>query len=249
MAGRSLRFKNVGIEIPKWQIEIDDKTMLFWALNPFRSVLKRVVFVANRSDSPKKLIHRVCAELSITNYEILELEETPDGQAITASLGLKLLPNSDPFVIWNIDTMLVPKSRLNLPNQGCWLTLTNLPGNSWSFAKVNGVEVVEVAEKVRISDWASIGLYGFPNPEEYILALQNQHKDTKSLTNEAYVAPLYGYFLSRGFTITPHFVKTNEIVPLGTPQDLLFAHSNGIVKVQSSVLKILQNNMTSLNDE
>jgi dTDP-glucose pyrophosphorylase len=240
MAGRSQRFKDKAIEIPKWQIQINDKVMLFWSMYPFRWIVKRVIFVTNRFDYPTQVINAVCNDLSISNYEIVELDETPNGQAYSASLGLELLPNSEPFAIWNIDTFINPKQNLTIPTEGCWLSLTNLPGTSWSFARFVESEIVEIAEKKRISEWASIGLYGFPSPSEFSNALfwfLNKHKFS---SDEVFVAPLYEYWLSRGENVVPHFISSDEVIPLGTPQDMLRAHDTGGVTVQTSILKLLR---------
>jgi hypothetical protein len=240
MAGRSQRFKDRAIEIPKWKIEVNDKVLLFWALYPFRCIVKKVVFVANRFDYPTKTINAVCNDLSISNYEIVQLDETPNGQAFSASLGLDLLPKSEPFAIWNIDTMINPKQEFTIPTAGCWLSLTKLPGTSWSFARFVESDIVEIVEKKRISDWASIGLYGFPSPLEFSEGLRSFLDKHNLPSSELFVAPLYEYWLRRGENVIPHFISSEEIIPLGTPQDMLLAHDMGRVTVQSSILRLLR---------
>ena len=73
-----------------------------------------------------------------------------------------LLKDDDEILIYNVDTHINYQS-LNeniFKDDGCIVT-TNVPGNNWSFAKVENRKVTEVSEKIKISDHASVGLYYF----------------------------------------------------------------------------------------
>jgi hypothetical protein len=104
----------------------------------------------------------------------------------------------------------------DIPRSGNWLTLAKLDGNSWSFARIEKMQVTKTAEKIRISEWASVGLYGFQPAEVFIEAL-----DEFMLSNtgkiEAYIAPLYNFIK---FEVYPHYIDMTEFNCAGTPSEL-----------------------------
>lgn len=90
-------------------------------------------------------------------------------------------------------------------------------GDSWSFCKVNENNiVVDICEKKRISDWASVGLYYFQDSHLFFEKAYDFIERNK--IEECYVAPLYAEYLKCGKTILLDPVHLFK--PMGTPQQL-----------------------------
>jgi len=230
MAGQSSRFLNAGISTPKWRIDLDGKTILrrslesvaSWSLNSHCET----IFVCLKAHQAGPIVEKTCNEVGIQNFRILEVKETPAGQAFSAFMAIETCESDSSLAIWNVDTEIVPKALEDVKQAGNWLSLTRLQGDNWSFATVSDGLVTATAEKIRISEWASIGLYGFANKDEYQEALQaSMHKSS----NEQYIAPLYNYLIQRGSKVEPHFVDAKHVTPLGTPSEVIsYCSSRGI---------------------
>jgi NDP-sugar pyrophosphorylase family protein len=237
MAGRSERFRQAGFNIPKWRISVNDKLMLYYALKPFLQFNGLVVFVSLKSEEAKSEIETICSDLQISHYLIREVEEILMGQAASVEAAIDLLPQGQPFAVWNIDTIFLGQFEKVMPKGGFWLTLTNLEGDMWSFAKISNFRVVEVAEKIPISRDSSIGLYGFPNPESFLEAYKVVYSEKYV---ERYVAPLYNYWIKHGYVVLPNFVHPQQIIPIGTPQQLFKAWQVGLITLDNKSLDLLK---------
>ena len=101
------------------------------------------------------------------------------------------------------------------------ISVANLPGEQWSFAKTNGRgEVEEVTEKVRISDHASTGQYYFRRGKDLVkFGLEMIEKKEKT-RGEYYVIPVYRKMIEAGLTIG--ISEAKEMWDLGTPDAKLF---------------------------
>src|SRR5690606_23431453 len=80
-------------------------------------------------------------------------------------------------------------------NSTAWdgiISVADLPGDHWSFAKTNDKGlVVDVAEKVRISNNASTGLYYFRRAIDFVEYGEKLIRDNERTRGEFYVIPVY----------------------------------------------------------
>ena len=80
---------------------------------------------------------------------------------------------------------------------------------------------VDFAEKQRISEFASIGLYWFSSGKKYIAAYQSYFINPENLVNgERYIAPLYRQLLKDGDKISISNLDIKDVHVLGTPAEL-----------------------------
>jgi hypothetical protein len=145
------------------------------------------------------------------------------GQARDAARAVAQLPIGQarlPLVVWNIDTVVRPPAPV--PQTGNWLQVSRKRGVAWSFAQlahgftsdVRDVPVVRTAEKMRISPWASTGLYGFASGVEFSALVDAHAADT----GELYVAPLFNEVLAAGSVVTACEVPARSVTVMGTPE-------------------------------
>jgi len=94
-------------------------------------------------------------------------------------------------------------------------------GDHWSFAKIDEKgNVVEVREKVRISDNCTLGAYYFSSARLYKDLYEEFYDDSKIEKNEKYIAPLYNYMIEKGMSVTISIVDAKKVHVLGTPEEL-----------------------------
>lgn len=248
MAGKSQRFKQQGILFPKWQMIVDHQPMLFWSIKPFVESIKRfgskIVFVTLKEDNAFKSIELVCQQLDFQSYEIIQLPDSPRGQALSALEAVSCLNKSQRIAIWNVDT-LVRVETFDFPEYENWMTLCRFEGEYWSFARIEGEVITEVSEKKRISNWTSIGLYGFASGYVYENLVVEMIRENQASKEEFFVAPLYNRLIARGKIVRPNYMKNDLVSVVGTPEQVFSLYEESRHVFDASTIAILKNNRKS----
>jgi UDP-N-acetylglucosamine diphosphorylase / glucose-1-phosphate thymidylyltransferase / UDP-N-acetylgalactosamine diphosphorylase / glucosamine-1-phosphate N-acetyltransferase / galactosamine-1-phosphate N-acetyltransferase len=78
--------------------------------------------------------------------------------------------------------------------------------------------VLEVAEKVRISDHASTGLYYFASGRELLTVADEMIAKQEMTNGEYYVIPVYQKYIQRGWRV--QIAIASEMHDMGTPEAL-----------------------------
>ena len=232
MAGESRRFREAGFQVPMYRVEVHGRSLFAWSVRSLARILDRaglVVFVGLAADPGlPSFLERECAAAGIARYELISLDERTDGQATTALAAGPALEKTDPLVVYNIDTYVEPASLdPALMRDDGWIPCFPGEGDHWSFvaARPDG-RVTEVAEKVRISPHATVGLYGFGSFELFEEAYRRGRPAGEPGRAERYIAPLYNDVVAAGGTVWMSPVPTQSVHPLGTPAEVA-AFANG----------------------
>lgn len=219
MAGESSRFRSEGIMLPKWALRVGGVTLLELSLASCVPLVRKgfeVVLVVRREHG--RLLEEISSELSpklFFGFDVRWVDAAPEGQARTAVIGLEGAADDVPVAVWNVDTALLwGAGRPDLPASGHWMLLSDLPGDCWSFAAVRDGSIVEAAEKRRISDLASVGMYGFDS------AGVLRRLVGSAGPGELFVAPLYNDVVAAGSRVRPVFVDSALVATMGTPSQL-----------------------------
>ena len=95
-------------------------------------------------------------------------------------------------------------------------------GDHWSFVRLGSKEKAEeVREKVRISDYCTLGAYYFKTGGLYEKLYQEYYsKDSNMEKGEKYIAPLYNYLIQKGGEVRISVVDAGSVHVLGTPEEL-----------------------------
>jgi dTDP-glucose pyrophosphorylase len=94
-------------------------------------------------------------------------------------------------------------------------------GDQWSFARMDEQgRVLETAEKRRISEWATTGLYYFRHGCDFVRHSDAMIAADERSNNEFYVAPVYNRMIAAGADIRAN--KIDKVWVLGTPEDLSY---------------------------
>src|SRR5262249_30990513 len=146
-----------------------------------------------------------------------------EGQACTVLCARALIDSDEPLIIYNADTYC--RTSLSQRLQGLEASVDGLisvfraPGDKWSFARADERgRVVETAEKRRISDWATTGLYHFTRGRDFVRHADAMIENNDRTGGEFYVAPVYNRMIAAGSDIRIDVAE--EVWVLGTPEDL-----------------------------
>jgi UDP-N-acetylglucosamine diphosphorylase / glucose-1-phosphate thymidylyltransferase / UDP-N-acetylgalactosamine diphosphorylase / glucosamine-1-phosphate N-acetyltransferase / galactosamine-1-phosphate N-acetyltransferase len=225
MAGRGSRFAQIGIETPKPLIDVFGRPMYSWAMDSLPLELaSRVIFVCLeehlRQRSLEDDIHRRYAHL---NPEVIRLVEVTEGQTCTVLKAAAIIDSDEPLLIYNADTYCQTRLSERLPalspQVAGLIGVFRAPGTKWSFARTDADgRVLETAEKKRISDWASTGLYYFRRGRDFVRHAETMITEDERINGEFYVVPVYNRMIAAGAEV--YIDPADEVWALGTPEDL-----------------------------
>jgi dTDP-glucose pyrophosphorylase len=228
MAGRGSRFYEAGYKVPKFEVMAHDRSLFNWSmcsLENFMTPSSRVIFVCLKENKSSDFVMRQAKKLGLTDVHIVELHELTDGQATSAYMSRELWNPEWPLLIYNIDTYVKPHALkpddIRSGSDG-WVPCFRVSGEHWSFVKLGDDGwAVDLAEKQRISDYASIGLYWFRRADRYVELYEQFFSDTKNLVRgEKYIAPLYRQLLTEGGKVSLSDLRLADVHVLGTPTEL-----------------------------
>lgn len=227
MAGAGRRFRDAGYDQPKFAIRVKGRSLFTWAmqsLDAFLTPAVRAIFVARAGDAAADFVAGEMAAWPGVEARLVELDHITDGQATTALIAAAHWDEAAPLLIYNIDTHVNPRHlRPQMIAGEGWIPCFRAAGEHWSFVRTDAHgRALEVAEKRRISDLASIGLYWFASAALFARAYAETYESAGAAPElaERYVAPVYNALIAEGRAVTVTEVPAEAVVPLGTPAEV-----------------------------
>lgn len=221
-----LIFQQAGFRSPKNWIQYKDKAILESAIHSYSTpdgltnVILRKIESSDWQQRSKQLGHR--------NIEAIFLDSPTQGALCTALLGLDGFDLDAPLVIGPGDSYLSQGiSALVeefLDGQATAATLLFTSNDErYSYARLmpDG-DISEMAEKRRISSWASTGVFIFRNARDFIDAGSWVLQQNMRTGDEFYMSGSLNYLVMRGDKVVGlKLPTTNKYVRLASPFDLL----------------------------
>jgi len=228
MLGIGSRFQKAGFLMPKYLLDLAEEKILYFVLYGFRNINKFNFIFLIRKDhnkyNPKYEINRICRILNIKIFKIIEVENSTNGQADSVRLSFNYCFPNSPLLIFNIDTIhLALDINFDFEYEGMMETFF-APGDHWSFAKTNENNFIyEVAEKKRISENCSNGLYYFKKLSIYEDSYNELYENNGSLNfdsyKENYIAPMYNNMIQKKMRVLNRKVDSKDILASGVPSE------------------------------
>lgn len=224
MAGEGSRFKKIGFKVPKHEIIAKEKSLFEWSLLSLKDFFtEEFIFLVREGNYSSEFLSEICKKLGINKYKIKEIKDLTDGQGTTAYLADEYLVDEDEVCIYNIDTYIkeFEIKKIDLINSDGFIPVFKAEGNKWSFIKVNNDnKIVEVSEKIRISDLGTVGFYHFKKWRDYKEIYKLYKEEIKKDFKEMYIAPMYKYMIEKNKNLTYKIISKDNFFILGTPEDI-----------------------------
>lgn len=233
MAGLGSRFSKAGYDRPKYEIEVLGHPLFDWSMtsvNAFQQAGWTYSFAVPAGRNAEAYVRSRAKVLGLDVSNILTMKELTDGQATTALHLARAADQKAPFAIYNIDTFVAP-SALAPPVGSAdadgrkldgWIPCFPGPGDGWSFVRLDEHDrVVEVREKQRISEHATVGLYWFASAELYRRTYDTYFSVAgREEKGERYVAPMYNQLIADGGRVEIARLSLDDVGMLGTPEQV-----------------------------
>jgi HAD superfamily hydrolase (TIGR01509 family) len=221
MAGLGSRFADQGYQLPKPIIDVDGKPMIERVVESL-GIAANYVFIVQQSHlstySLDKTLNRIAP-----GCKIVAIDGLTDGAARTTLAARDHIDNDAPLIIANSDQIIewdadafVNATCDQLASGAIALFTADHP--KWSYAEIVDDRVARVAEKVVISNNASVGIYGWKSGHDYVRYAQQMIDKNIRTNNEFYICPVYNEAIEDGHKILPVFI--DKMYGVGTPEDL-----------------------------
>lgn len=189
--GTSAFFKDA--YFPKPLTEISGKTMLEMIVENYKEVApKSYVFVFSDDDC-KKFHLDASVKILTPVSQVIKLGKQTAGALCTCLMAINYINDETPLIIANSDQIIDVdyKNVLNHFNaidaDAGVITFPNIHPR-WSYARKNGDEVIEVAEKRPISKDAIAGFYYFKKGSSFVQAAKNALIKQNNLDGRYYIS-------------------------------------------------------------
>lgn len=225
MAGAGSRFAKAGYKKPKPFIDVLGKPMICHVLDNLDIPYAKFILLARKEhyDNEPETIQWIKNNY---NVEFVLIDNLTEGAACTVLHAHRLINNDVPLLIANSDQIV----DINITDYINDSNARNLDGSvlcfqdddtKWSYAKIddNGY-IVEIKEKVVISEHATVGIYYFAKGRIFVENAIDMFVRNERVNNEFYVAPVYNYAISKGDKFGIYSIDMSQMHGTGTPEDL-----------------------------
>lgn len=225
MAGAGSRFAKAGYKKPKPFIDVLGKPMICHVLDNLDMPDAKFILLARKEhyDNEPETIQWIKDNY---NVKFVLIDKLTEGAACTVLHAHRLINNDTPLLIANSDQIV----DMNIADYISDSNARNLDGSvlcfqdddtKWSYAKIddNGY-IVEIKEKVVISEHATVGIYYFAKGRDFVENAIDMFVRNERVNNEFYVAPVYNYAIDKGDKFGIYSIDMNQMHGTGTPEDL-----------------------------
>ena len=224
--GCGRRFKEQGYNEIKPMIRIFDKEMIFHVLEGLTLETDDVVFViVNFHDD------RLVQQTVKKQVKIIYIDGETRGTVETVFIGLKqirqmttkqrcLIMDCDAFYT---DNILKKYRQTQSPHNAVFYTINTDPKPLYSYIQIEDNQIVEIAEKRKISDRANTGVYCFAEMNklyEYCNRIISNGLTDGDGKGEFYMSCVIGEMIRFGFVFRPIMLESNRVFCVGTPEQL-----------------------------
>ena len=231
LAGKGSRFTQANYTFPKPLIDVKGKAMIATVienLKPKNRKDVRFIFIVQKEHCEKYDLENVLKQaVGEMLMEVIKIEGITQGAACTVLLSADFINNDDELLIANSDQLI--KDEIDMwyyeldkkdLKDGCIMVFkANHP--KWSFVKTDEhYKVLEVAEKKVISDLATTGVYWYKHGKDFVSGTEQMIEKDIRTNGEFYVCPVYNEMILNGKNIYAYEIEVENMVGLGTPEDL-----------------------------
>ena len=228
LGGTGQRFKKNGYELPKALIEVDGISILYYLLMNLN--LKNVNFVYIPYNKEYKNYN---FELKLENrfpeieFKFLCLEEDTRGAAETLNIALKNLDAFHldcPILSLDSDSFYKVDVIEKWNGKNCVFSIIDKEDDAkYSYIQIDNINnqcIIDIKEKVKISDYACTGAYGFESVAVLIKFTDLMIENNSMQKNEFYTSGVIKMMIEKNHNFKNMMINSKDFISLGTPKQV-----------------------------
>lgn len=214
----SSKFFNPAIyPYPKPLIEISGKPMIQKVIENLSTISeeKRFIFIIKEEDCRKFHLDSTLRLLAGESAVIFKIQQETMGAACSVLLAIDLIGTNDPLLIANGDQVIeeslddqLKKFRKQSADAGCLCFDSVHP--RWSYAKVDGENILETAEKRPISKHAIAGFFYFAKGIDFVESAYAMIRKDANVDGQYYVAPVLNELILKQKTLKAFKIENKK---------------------------------------
>lgn len=231
IGGLGKRFSDEGYPFPKPLVRSLGKEIIFWNIENLKLSEEDVVYVIYRREFDKfNFEELVRNRFSDLNFVFIAISNETRGASETVLYALQemdesvlskttIVVDSDNF--YDDDVLTVARtSQKNL----IFYKNDTESRPIYSYLEVEGNRVVDIREKMKISDLACVGAYCFSDARSLLLTIRSVIVGGEKQNNEFYISSIYRHMIKDGVEVFAHEISGFNC--LGTPNQIKAFSSN-----------------------
>jgi len=235
IGGLGKRFSDFGYDLPKPLVRTLGEHLIIECINSLKTSSDDIIYIVYRTELDRyNFSDLVKFKFPKSKFRFIPINFDTRGAAETVLQCLTKMDNDalskltivlDSDNLYKDDVIKVSKER---NDNLIFYHITNIEKPIYSYINIDDSDrVLDIKEKVKISQNACIGAYCFKSALELRDNIMNIIKDDIKTSNEFYISNVYKYLLDSNKNITSY--KVENYICLGTPEQLKI-HSSTISK-------------------
>jgi HAD superfamily hydrolase (TIGR01509 family) len=235
IGGKGERFKKEGYTHHKPLIPIFDKTMIEYVIDNIKYTSEDYLFIIY-NEKLNTQNFRKHINLKYPEISLIEINKDTRGATETLIVGMDIIFSQYKYhnktLIIDCDTFytydIVTHAR-NLEDNGIFYRYSDNINPIYSYISLNDdtKKIIDIKEKIKISNNANTGAYVFTNIHTfYSIGKQIIETPEKWYNNEPYISCVIQQMLNEGATFVGLEINNKNVFSLGTPKELEYYKNN-----------------------
>jgi len=224
LAGPSDLFTNAGFVYPKPLIEINGITMIQLVIDRIKAVSQphQIIFILKHEDVQKYHLDNTL-KLLAPGCDIVKLKNETKGALCSILMAIDKIDKDDSLLILNgdqiidIDFETINQYWTEQAADAGVVTFTSVHPR-WSFAKIEGGEVVQTAEKNPISNNAIAGYYYFKNAGTFLECAAQCILNDVQLDGRFFISPVINEYVLKQKKVLNYPIEKDTYHSFYSPQ-------------------------------
>jgi len=230
LGGLGERFIKNNYTLPKALVNIFGKPILYYLLDSLK-ILSNIDFVYipyNKEYANYRFEDKLMKDFPNIKFKFLKLEKNTEGAAETINIALKELDNENTPILCLDSDNFYSVDIINLWNgKNKIITIEDNNLNPiYSYVKFENNKIIDIVEKVKISNYACTGAYGFSSYKQLLLYSQKILDNKIMQKGEYYTSTVISEMIKDNIEFENLVINSDNWHCLGTPFQLKMFYNN-----------------------
>ena len=237
LGGLGVRFKNLNYKLPKPLINVLGKPILFWLLDNLNitNSINMIIIPYNNELSKYNFESLLKSKYPLLNFIFLKLASNTRGAAETLLTGLNYLVQNNiteqPIISLDGDNFyLTDILKIWDGTNTVFSFIDNNNDPIYSYIKIENDNIIDIVEKVKVSNMANTGAYAFNSWLKLKLYIEKVIHENIVQHNEFYISNVIKLMLADKIKFFYKIIEKDSYISLGTPLSVrLFANNYPVI--------------------